>query len=395
MVAHRLADELRVIQAQLVDLLQDGFDIAHKKRKVSDGYKAVKLEAVRGLNNRFLDFAEGAEFGVALFLEVVFVEFFEFLEVADDGGFDRRGGGFPGVVRAACGFGNDFVDEVEREQVGGGHFEGGGGFGRVGLVLPEDGGAAFGRDDGVVGVFQNEHAIGDADAEGAAAAAFAEDDGDDGDVEGEHFAEVDGDGFGDVAFFRGDAGIGAGGVDEADDGQTKFVGDAHEAKGLAVALGMGEAEVVADVFLGVVAFLVADDHDAFVADAGKSAEEGAVVAEAAVAAHFHVVAGEELEVIEGVGAGGMAHDLDALPGGEVGVELFAFDGELGFEGLDFGAGVDDVFGELGLEGLDFLFEFYERFFKLQGSQFHLGVWVRGNERGWRGGGERSSFGANR
>ena len=125
------------------------------------------------------------------------------------------------------------------------------------------------------------------------------------------------------------------------------------------------------------ALLVADDHDAFVADAGEAADEGAVIAEAAVAAHFHEVTGEELEVVEGVGAGGMADDLDALPGGEVGVELVALLLELGFERLDLGAGVGDVLGELGLERLDFLFEFDQGFFKLEGSQFHL--WLFGAE----------------
>jgi len=319
------------------------------------------------LSHRFGDLAEGAELGVALFLEVEFVEFLEFLEVAQDDVLDRGGGGFPGMVGATGGFGDDFIDEVELEQVGRGHFERGGGLGRVGLVFPEDGGAAFGRDDGVVGVFEDEDAVGDADAERAAAAAFAEDDGDDGDAEGEHFAEVDGDGLGDVAFLGGDAGIGAGGVDEADDREAEFVGEAHEAEGLAVAFGMSEAEVVLDVLLGVVALLVADDHDALLADAGEAADEGAVVAEAAVAAHFDEVAGEKFEVIEGVRPGGVADDLDALPRGEAGVELVALGLELGLEGLDFWSGVGEVLGELGLDGLDFLFEFNQRFFKLEGG----------------------------
>ena len=51
-----------------------------------------------------------------------------------------------------------------------------------------------------------------------------------------------------------------------DDGQAELVGQAHQAQRLAVALGMGEAEVVLDVLLGVVALLVADDHDLLLAD---------------------------------------------------------------------------------------------------------------------------------
>ncbi len=63
----------------------------------------------------------------------------------------------------------------------------------------------------------------------------------------------------------------------------------------------------------------------------------------------------------------MADDLDALPWGEAGVDEVAFLLQLGFQRLDLGAGVGNVLGELGLEGFDFLFEFDERFFKLQGE----------------------------
>ena len=53
----------------------------------------------------------------------------------------------------------------------------------------------------------------------------------------------------------------------------------------------------------------------------QAADERAVVAEAAVAAHLHEVVGQELEIVERVGPRRMAHDLHALPRGEVGVEL--------------------------------------------------------------------------
>ena len=67
---------------------------------------------------------------------------------------------------------------AEFEQVFGGELERRGGLGGVGAVFPENRGATFGRDDGVIGVFQNEHAVADADAERAARAAFADDHGD-------------------------------------------------------------------------------------------------------------------------------------------------------------------------------------------------------------------------
>jgi hypothetical protein len=48
---------------------------------------------------------------------------------------------------------------------------------------------------------------------------------------------------------RGAAGVGARRVDKGDDGQPKLVGVAHEAHGLAVAVGLGHAKVAAHVLL--------------------------------------------------------------------------------------------------------------------------------------------------
>ena len=84
-------------------------------------------------------------------------------------------GGFRIGVRAAERFRDDFVHQFESEQILRGDFQGFGGFGGGGPVLPQDRRAAFRADDGVVGVLQDEHAVGHADAERAARAAFADD----------------------------------------------------------------------------------------------------------------------------------------------------------------------------------------------------------------------------
>ena len=81
-------------------------------------------------------------------------------------------------------------------------------------------------------------------------------------------------------------GIGAGGVDERDDGQAEFVGQAHQAERLAVAFGMRGAEVAQDVFLGVAALLRADDHHAVFAQLGEAADHGAVFRIKPVAVQF-------------------------------------------------------------------------------------------------------------
>ncbi len=86
-----------------------------------------------------------------------------------------------------------------------------------------------------------------------------------------------------MTFLGADAGISAGRVDEADDGQIKFLRQLHQAQRLAVAFGLGAAEVAHEVFLGIAAFLMADDHDAALVDGRRAADDGVVVAVAAVA----------------------------------------------------------------------------------------------------------------
>ena len=94
-------------------------------------------------------------------------------------------------------------------------------------ALPENAGAAFGRDHRVVAVFENQHAVGHADAERAAGAAFADDGGNNRHFQQRHLAEIHRNGFGNVAFLRRDAGERARGVNERDDGQAELVREAR------------------------------------------------------------------------------------------------------------------------------------------------------------------------
>ena len=192
----------------------------------------------------------------------------------------------------------------------------------MGTVFPKDGGATFRGDDGVVGVFENEYPVGHCDAERTSGTTFANDDGDDGDGDFRHVPDVDGDGFGDVAFFGFDPGICAWGVDEGDDGHAELFGHFHDAEGFAVAFWVGATEVAKDVFLGIAAFLLADEHDRAAVKFGGSAYDGRVVPEVAVAVDFLEIGKSVLEVVQGIGALGVAGELDFLPGGEVGVDLF-------------------------------------------------------------------------
>ncbi len=78
-------------------------------------------------------------------------------------------GGSSGVVgvRAAERFGHDFVYEFEAEQFLRGDFEGGGGFGGIGAVFPQNRRTTFRADDRIIRVLQNQNTIRNADAERA------------------------------------------------------------------------------------------------------------------------------------------------------------------------------------------------------------------------------------
>src|SRR5579863_10070838 len=202
-----------------------------------------------------------AEFLIAVLNERGGGKGLDFVEGFEKGGAKRGGGGVVIVLGAAYGFGDNAVDEAEFEEIRGGEAEGGGGAGRLAGVAVDDGGAAFGGDNAVISVLQHIDAIGDAEAERAAAAAFADHSGQDRNAEARHLAQVDGDGFGLAALLGVDAGIRAGGVEEGDNGPVEFGGEAHDAKSLAVSLRLGHAEVAVEFLLGVAAFLLADNDD--------------------------------------------------------------------------------------------------------------------------------------
>ncbi len=184
----------------------------------------------------------------------------------------------------------------------------------LGGVLPHDGGAAFGRDDGVDGVLEHEDAVGDCERERAAGAAFAGDGGDGGDAEAGHFEEVAGDGFGLAALFGTEAGVGSGAVDEGEDGAVELLGDLHGAEGLAVAFGVGRAELAGDALFDGAAFEIGDDHDGLAVEAGHAGSHCGVVGELTITVNLAEVGEESLDVVHGIGTLGMPGQFGFDPG---------------------------------------------------------------------------------
>ena len=97
-------------------------------------------------------------------------------------------------------------------------------------------------------------------------------------------------------------------------GRRELFGDPHAAKRLAIALGMGHAEVAADAFLGAAALAVADDHDFFVAEARHAAGHRLVVAKGAIPVNLAEIGEDPLDEVHGVGPLGVTRPLDSDPG---------------------------------------------------------------------------------
>ena len=115
-------------------------------------------------------------------------------------------------------------------------------------------------------------------------------------------------------------GIGAGRVDERDDGLAELGRELHQPERLAVALGVRHAEVARDVLAGVAPLLVADHHHRLAVEAGEAAHDRLVVAEDAVAVQLDAVLEQQADEVERVRALRVPGDLGALPGGQARVD---------------------------------------------------------------------------
>ena len=105
-----------------------------------------------------------------------------------------------------------------------------------------------------------------------------------------HFQEVSCDRFSLAPFLSADARVGAGRINQCDDREAELLGQLHAAEGFAVSLRVRQAKIAADLFLGIAAFMVADEHDLMSAHPRQPATYGGIVAEAAVAMHFAEIA---------------------------------------------------------------------------------------------------------
>ena len=126
---------------------------------------------------------------------------------------------------------------------------------------------------------------------------------------------------------------------------------------------MRRAEVAVDALLHVAALLGGDDQNFFAVKAGHAADDGGVVAKAAVAVNFAEVGEDALDVVERLRTLRMPRQFGLLPGGgrrvhflPQGLDAFLQFGDLAAGGV-VGAGRFQV-GDLALDLLQFLLRFF-------------------------------------
>ena len=125
-----------------------------------------------------------------------------------------------------------------------------------------------------------------------------------------------------------------------DDRQAELGGEPHLEQGLAIALGVGAAEVAGGPLGQVLALLVADEHHFHVVEVGQPGDDRLVVADGAVAVELEELLEDQVEVVAGLGPLLMARDLDGLPGIELRIDL-------AFERRQLAAEAADLLADLG------------------------------------------------
>ena len=217
---------------------------------------------------------------------------------------------------AALRLGNDAVDDAQLQQVRRRQLHQLTGFLMSGGVLPQNGGEAFRREDGVHRVLQHQHPVGNAQRQRAAAVALAGDEGDDGDGEAAHLIEIPGDGLALAVGLGLQAGIGAGGVDKREDGAAELLRLAHQPQSLAVPFRIGHAEVALEVLLQRFALPGADDGHRAAVVQGHAAQDRGILAAEAVALLLKEVCEQRLNIICDIGPLGVAGNGHPLGGGQ-------------------------------------------------------------------------------
>ena len=236
---------------------------------------------------------------------------------------------------------------------------------RVDRVAPEDRRTPFGRDHRVDRVLHHQHTVGHAQRDRSTGAAFADDQRNHRHPNIEAGLDAARDSLGLSALLGPNTGMGAGRVDQRQHRHLEALRQSQQPRRLAVALGVGHAEVVRDPALGICALLLADDHGGVAAEAPQPADDGTIFAEGAVAGERQEVGDEARDVVGAVGPELMAGDLCLLPGSEAAVGLPEQAIDLALEARDLVEHVDAaVIAEMA-KLLELALDLRDRLFKIE------------------------------
>ena len=163
-------------------------------------------------------------------------------------------------------------------------------------------------------MLHHQQPVANADPEGASAAPLAQDQSHDWNPSLRQRHQVFRDRPRDAPLLRPGAGKCTGGINEGNDRKLEALRLSDQSKRLSVALGVRHAEIAHRPFGCRPPLLLSDDHDRPMIEGGRAADDGMVVTEEPVAVQLEEVAEDRVDVIEGIGAVGMAGELDLLPG---------------------------------------------------------------------------------
>ena len=274
-------------------------------------------------------------------------------------------------MRAAQGLADNLVDQPQCLQAIRGNTQRLGSDRGLVRTLPQDGGTAFRRNDRVSCILQHQHGIAHRNRQRTTGTAFADDGTDDGHLKFGHHIQVLADGFGLPALFRPNAGISAWRIDERHDRNAELLGQSHQAHGLAVAFRTRHTEVAVLAFLGVAAFLVADDHHALAVEPGQTADDGGIVRIITVAMQLFEIGKQVLDIIQRIGTLRVARNLRNLPRRELGVNILGQRLALLLQSADL---IRDIKCGIILhiaQLLDLALQLGDRLLEIQKGNFHL------------------------
>ena len=171
-------------------------------------------------------------------------------------------------------------------------------------------------------VLKDEVAVGAPNGQGSPRPSLSNHEAQNGYPESKHLPQVVSNGLTLAQLLGSLACIGARGVHKGHNGEAEFVGMPHEPHGLTVPIGLGHAEIPADVLLGVAALLLTDEHEARAVHAADTADNGRVVEAGAVAVQLDKLVSDVEDDVEAGGAVRVPRDLEPLDRREPAIGLF-------------------------------------------------------------------------